>query len=79
MLDHVSFTLNAGSKTAIVGENGAGKTTITKLLLRLYDPEEGSILIDGMDIKNINISSLGDCLSMVFQDVIIFRRIGSKC
>ncbi len=72
VLDHISFTLNAGSKTAIVGENGAGKTTITKLLLRLYDPQEGRILIDGVDIKNINITSLRSCLSIVFQDVNIF-------
>lgn len=72
VLDHVSFTLHAGSRTAIVGENGAGKTTITKLLLRLYDPQEGSILIDGVDVKDINITSLRNCISMVFQDVNIF-------
>lgn len=72
VLDKVSFVLNAGCKTAIVGENGAGKTTITKLLLRLYDPQEGNIFIDGINLREINITSLRNCLSMVFQDVNIF-------
>ncbi len=72
ILDNVSFILEPGSKTAIVGENGAGKTTITKLLLRLYDPQEGNIFIDGINIKEINITSLRMCISMVFQDVNIF-------
>src|SRR4051794_29124937 len=52
---HLSFTLNAGEKLALVGENGAGKTTLVKLLARLYDPTEGRILLDGIDLREYDI------------------------
>ena len=48
---HLNFTLKAGEVVALVGENGAGKTTLVKLLTRLYDPDEGRILLDGHDLR----------------------------
>lgn len=53
ILDHVSFKFKVGSKLALVGKNGAGKTTFIKLLCRLYDPTEGQILLNGIDIKKV--------------------------
>ncbi|MCR6679901.1 ATP-binding cassette domain-containing protein, partial [Escherichia marmotae] len=47
---HINLTINAGEKIALVGRNGAGKTTLIKLLTRLYDPSEGQILVDGVDL-----------------------------
>ncbi len=51
VLENVSFRLDAGEKIALIGENGAGKTTIVKLLARLYDPTGGAILLDGVDLR----------------------------
>ena len=65
---NLSFLINEGEHVCLVGENGAGKTTITKLLMRLYDPQNGSILIDNVDIKNYEINSVRACFSIVFQD-----------
>ena len=64
----VSCTIRRGRKIAIVGENGAGKTTFVKLLLGLYTPASGSILVNGTDLKLINKRSYHDCLATVFQD-----------
>ena len=55
---HLSFTLHAGEKLALVGENGAGKTTLVKLLARLYDPTEGRILLDGIDLREYDLLQL---------------------
>ena len=52
---HLSFTLKAGEVLALVGENGAGKTTLVKLLARLYDPDEGRILLDGVDLREYDL------------------------
>ena len=52
---HLSFTLRAGEVLALVGENGAGKTTLVKLLARLYDPDEGRILLDGHDLREYDL------------------------
>jgi ATP-binding cassette subfamily B protein len=68
ILNDLSFKINCGEHIAIVGNNGAGKSTIAKLLLRLYDPQEGSILIDGRNIKSYSVESLRNCFSVVFQD-----------
>jgi ATP-binding cassette subfamily B protein len=66
----VSFTLAAGERVALVGENGAGKTTITKLLARLYDPTEGRILLDGVDLREYDLVSLRRAIAVIFQDFV---------
>ncbi|HWZ58736.1 MAG TPA: ABC transporter ATP-binding protein [Gemmatimonadaceae bacterium] len=67
---HISFTLHAGERLAVVGENGAGKTTLTKLLTRLYDPTEGRILLDGVDLREYDIGDLRRAIGVIFQDFI---------
>ncbi|MFN7116935.1 MAG: ABC transporter ATP-binding protein [Saprospiraceae bacterium] len=67
---NLSFELKAGEKLALVGENGAGKTTLVKLLARLYEPSEGRILIDGVDIRDYNLDSLRNNIGIIFQDYI---------
>jgi len=67
---HLSFTLRAGETLALVGENGAGKTTIVKLLTRLYDPDEGRITIDGIDLKALSVSDIHAHIGVIFQDFI---------
>lgn len=72
VIDDVSAVIHAGSKVALVGESGSGKTTITNLLLRLYEPDSGQILIDGQDIASVTQKSLRSQISMVFQDPSLF-------
>lgn len=67
-IKNLSFKINPGEKIALVGENGAGKTTIVKLLSRLYDPSEGKILIDGINIKDYKLSDLRNAVGIIFQD-----------
>lgn len=67
-LRHVSVKFKIGSRMAIVGENGSGKTTFIKLLCRLYDPQEGEILLNGIDIKKYDYRDYMDIFSIVFQD-----------
>lgn len=67
-LKHVSFTIAPGEKLAMVGQNGAGKTTIVKLLSRVYDPTDGVILIDGIDLKDIDLAHWRSYLGVLFQD-----------
>ena len=71
-LSNVNLTVNVGEKIAIVGHNGAGKTTLIKLLQRLYDPNEGEILINGENIKNYRLSSYRGLFGTVFQDYRLF-------
>jgi ATP-binding cassette subfamily B protein len=66
----LNFTLKAGEALALVGENGAGKTTIVKLLTRLYDPDEGRILIDGIDLRDVAVEDLRTHIGVIFQDFI---------
>jgi len=70
VLEHFDLTIPAGSSLAIVGQNGAGKTTIAKLLCRLYDPQSGSIEIDGVDIRELDLLSWRSRVAAVFQDFI---------
>src|SRR5690606_1471707 len=67
---NLSFTLKAGETLALVGENGAGKTTIVKLLTRLYDPDEGRISIDGVDLKAFSVADIHAHIGVIFQDFI---------
>ncbi|MFY9610632.1 MAG: ABC transporter ATP-binding protein [Blastocatellia bacterium] len=67
---HVSFALRPGERVAFVGENGAGKTTLTKLLARLYDPTEGRILLDGIDLRDYDIHSVRRAIGVIFQDFV---------
>ncbi len=70
---HLSFELRAGEKLALVGENGAGKTTLVKLLARLYEPTEGRILLDGIDIRKYNLEVLRNHIGIIFQDYIRYQ------
>ena len=72
-LDHVSFKINAGDKVGIIGKNGSGKTTIEKMILGLYRPTEGSVLIDGIDINQIDPVDLRRNIGYVPQDVVLFN------
>jgi ATP-binding cassette subfamily B protein len=72
VLRGLSFTLEPGTKTALVGESGEGKTTITNLLLGLYVPQNGSIAIDGQDISQVSRASLRAASSVVFQEPALF-------
>ena len=67
---HVDLTISPGERIALVGENGAGKTTITKLLARLYDPTEGRILLDGVDLRDYDLASLREAIGVIFQDFV---------
>jgi ATP-binding cassette subfamily B protein len=70
---HLSFTLNAGEVVALVGENGAGKTTLVKLLTRLYDPDEGRILLDGHDLRQYDLDALRGNMGVIFQDFVRYN------
>jgi ATP-binding cassette subfamily B protein len=67
---HVNLVIVPGERIALVGENGAGKTTITKLLARLYDPSEGRILLDGKDLRDYDLASLREAIGVIFQDFV---------
>ena len=69
-LRHVNLRIGAKERIALVGENGAGKTTLTKLLARLYDPTEGRILLDGVDLREYDLESLRHAIGVIFQDFV---------
>ncbi len=70
---NLSFTLKAGKVLALVGENGAGKTTLVKLLTRLYDPDEGRILLDGHDLRAYDLEALRGSMGVIFQDFVRYN------
>ena len=70
---HLSFALHAGEVLALVGENGAGKTTLVKLLTRLYDPDEGRILLDGYDLREYDLDALRGNMGVIFQDFVRYN------
>ncbi len=72
VLQNVSFKIPGKRKTALIGHTGAGKTTVTKLILRFYDPDQGSITIDGQDIRGVTLESLYDTISLVTQEPYLF-------
>jgi len=73
VLRDISFTLHPGEKLALVGENGAGKTTLVKLLTRLYDPDEGRILLEGHDLRDYDLDGLRDAAGVIFQDYVKYH------
>jgi ATP-binding cassette subfamily B protein len=68
ILDHINFQLNPRERLALIGENGQGKTTIVKLITRLYDPTDGQILLDGMDLREYDLEDLHKVMGVIFQD-----------
>jgi ATP-binding cassette subfamily B protein len=70
---NLNFTLKAGEKIALVGENGAGKTTLVKMLARLYEPTEGRILLDGVDLREYELTGLRQNIGVIFQDYIRYQ------
>jgi len=68
VLSHFNFTLRPGERVALIGENGQGKTTIVKLITRLYDPTEGQILLDGVDLREYDLGDLHAAIGVIFQD-----------
>ena len=73
VLAGLDLTVPAGTSLAIVGQNGAGKTTLAKLLCRLYDPTAGSIMVDGVDLRDIELASWRSRVAAVFQDFVRFE------
>ncbi|HWV56276.1 MAG TPA: ABC transporter ATP-binding protein [Longimicrobiales bacterium] len=78
VLRHVDFTLEPGERLALVGENGAGKTTLVKLLARLYDPSEGRILLDGVDLRDYDPADLRRAIGVIFQDFVRYDMIARE-
>jgi ATP-binding cassette, subfamily B, multidrug efflux pump len=85
VLKGISFRVESGSKVAIVGHTGAGKTTLINLLMRFYDPQKGEILLDGVPIRAVGLKELRDRIGLVLQDVFLFSesvgyniRLGSE-
>ena len=72
IIKNLSFKINPGEHVAFVGPTGSGKTTIIRLLCRLYEPQSGQILIDDIDIKDIPMATLRNMLGVVLQDTFIF-------
>ena len=73
ILDNISFTVPPAQKVAIVGPTGVGKSTISRLILRFYDPTSGSVTIDGSDLKDVKQDSLRDAIGVVPQDTVLFN------
>jgi ATP-binding cassette subfamily B protein len=74
VLHDVSFTIEAGQRVAIVGQTGSGKSTLAKLVNRIYDVDEGRVLIDGVDVRDWSLASLRGQVSVIEQDIFLFSR-----
>lgn len=84
VFEHLDLTVPAGSSLAIVGANGAGKTTLMKLLARLYEPSSGRILVDGIDLRELDLTSWRSRLAVIFQDFVryelpVTQNVGFGC
>ena len=77
-LRQVSFSIRPGEKIALVGPNGAGKTTIVKLITRLYDPSEGQVLLDGVDLREYDLEQLRHSIGVIFQDFVRYHLSASE-
>src|ERR1035441_613883 len=75
ILNHLNFELRPGQRVALIGENGQGKTTFVKLITRLYDPTEGQILLDGIDLREYDLEDLHREMGVIFQ---IGKRAGQN-
>ena len=73
VLKNFNLTLSLGERIALIGENGQGKTTVVKLITRLYDPTEGQILLDGIDLREYSLEDLHNQMSVIFQDFMRFE------
>jgi ATP-binding cassette subfamily B protein len=73
VLNGLSLTIAPGESVAIVGATGSGKSTITRLLLRFYDPQSGSIKLDGVDLRDLTLSDLRRAVGVVFEDTLLFN------
>jgi len=74
VLDDISFTVQPGQTVAIVGQTGAGKTTLVRLVSRIYDVTHGAVLVDGVDVRDWNLASLRQQISIIEQDLFLFSR-----
>jgi ATP-binding cassette subfamily B protein len=74
VLQDISFEIEPGTTIAIVGQTGAGKTTLTRLINRIFDVDEGSVLVDGIDVRDWNLESLRSQISTIEQDIFLFSR-----
>ena len=77
-LRDLTFTIGAGETIAVVGRNGAGKTTLVKLLARLYDPGAGRILLDGIDIRELDLAALRSVIGAMFQDYVAYQATAAE-
>lgn len=74
VLENISFKVKPGQTVALVGQTGAGKTTLVKLINRIYDVSEGQVLVDGVDVRDWNLASLRSQISIIEQDIFLFSR-----
>ncbi len=74
VLENISFKVKPGQTVALVGQTGAGKTTLVKLINRIYDVSDGQVLVDGVDVRDWNLASLRSQISIIEQDIFLFSR-----
>jgi len=78
VIDRLNFTLRPGERVALIGENGQGKTTIVKLITRLYDTSEGQVLLDGIDLREYDLEDLYREIGVIFQDFMRYEMIARE-